>query len=91
MKTSVTIQNLKCHGCESSIAKKLHQLQGIKDVSVDLNHCTVSFSYETNDGLETVQKELSKLGYPVDGDKNNLTIKAKSYVNCAIGRLSNIS
>ncbi len=89
MKTRVAIQNLKCGGCESTIVKKLHMLEGIKDITINTDDCTVSFSYETNDGLETVQKELSKLGYPLVGDKNDLGRKAKSYVSCAIGRLSN--
>lgn len=87
MKTTVEIQNLKCQGCESIIAKKLHTLSGIRDISVNTNTCTVSFSYETNDGLETVQKELSRLGYPLYSDKNRMETKVKSYVNCAIGRM----
>ncbi len=88
MKTTVAIQNLKCSGCESTIAKKLHTLEGIKDISVNTNDCTISFSYETQDGIETVEKELTKLGYPIEGDKNNLGRKAKSYISCAIGRLN---
>ncbi|MBQ4819705.1 heavy-metal-associated domain-containing protein [Aquimarina sp. MMG016] len=88
MKTTVAIQNLKCSGCESTIAKKLHELSGIKDISVNTVDCTVSFRYETDDGIETVQKELTKLGYPIEGDKNSLGRKAKSYVSCAIGRLN---
>ncbi|OED46158.1 heavy metal transporter [Flavobacteriaceae bacterium (ex Bugula neritina AB1)] len=88
MKTSVAIQNLKCSGCESSIAKKLKTLKGVQDISVNLEDCTVSFSYETNDGLETVQKELTKLGYPLKGDANSLGNKTKSYISCAIGRLN---
>ncbi|AXT62284.1 heavy-metal-associated domain-containing protein [Aquimarina sp. AD10] len=88
MKTTVAIQNLKCAGCESTIAKKLHMVQGIYNISVNTENCTVSFNYKTEDGLNTVQNELSKLGYPSVGDKNNLSTKAKSYVSCAIGRLT---
>lgn len=88
MKTTVAIQNLKCTGCESTIVKKLHQLPGIKDISVNVDKCTVSFSYETDDGPETVQKELTKLGYPIQGDLNTLGTKAKSYISCAIGRVN---
>ncbi|WP_298541346.1 heavy metal-associated domain-containing protein [uncultured Aquimarina sp.] len=87
MKTTVEIQNLKCSGCESTIAKKIHNLKGVKDVSVNTNDCTVSFKYDTDDGLETVQKELTKLGYPLADDENNLGKKARSYVSCAIGRI----
>ncbi|SEL06961.1 Copper chaperone CopZ [Aquimarina amphilecti] len=87
MKTTVEVQNLKCSGCESTIAKKLHTLDGIREISVNTNNCTVSFNYDTNDGIETVQKELTKLGYPLVNDSNNLGRKAKSYVSCAIGRM----
>ncbi|WP_282081578.1 heavy-metal-associated domain-containing protein [Aquimarina algiphila] len=66
---SVEIQNLKCSGCESTITRKLHALEGIKDICVNVDDCSVSFSYKTNQDLETVQQELSKLGYPIEGDK----------------------
>lgn len=88
MKTTVEIQNLKCSGCESTIAKKLISLKNIKNVSVNLSNCNVSFSYETDDGLETVKNELSKLGYPLKGEENKLPKKAKSYISCAIGKLN---
>ncbi len=87
MLTKVTIQNLKCGGCESTIAKKLKDLHGIKDISVDINNCTVSFRYETKDGINTVTKELTKLGYPITGTPNTFSTKTKSYVSCAIGRI----
>lgn len=88
MKTSVAIQNLKCGGCESTIAKKLNSLNGIKDININIDNCTVSFSYETNDGLETVEKELTKLGYPSEGEVNSFNNKAKSYISCAIGKFN---
>lgn len=88
MKTSVVIQNLKCGGCESTIAKKLNTLEGIQNISVNLEDCTISFRYETNDGLETVQKELTKLGYPMEGTPNTMRNKATSYLSCAIGKIN---
>ncbi|WP_378182856.1 heavy-metal-associated domain-containing protein [Aquimarina sp. SS2-1] len=89
MKTTVEIQNLKCSGCESTIAKKLHSLKGVRDISVNTDDCTVSFSYDTDEGIETVQKELTRLGYPLVNDTNNLGRKARSFVSCAIGRMQN--
>ncbi|MCK8520918.1 heavy-metal-associated domain-containing protein [Aquimarina sp. D1M17] len=88
MRTTVTIQNLKCAGCESTIAKKLHLLEGIQNIEIDQENCTISFSYNTENGINTVEKELSRLGYPVEGDKNTLQKKAISYISCAIGKLS---
>ncbi|WP_344925462.1 heavy metal-associated domain-containing protein [Aquimarina addita] len=88
MKTVVSVQNLKCAGCESTIAKRLNKLKGIRDISVNLNDCTISFSYKTDNGIETVEKELTKLGYPLEGNRNKIGTKITSYLNCAIGRIN---
>ncbi|GAA4275412.1 heavy-metal-associated domain-containing protein [Aquimarina mytili] len=87
MKTTIAIQNLKCSGCENMIINKLSTIKGIKDISINIENHMVSYSYETPNVTETVQKELSKLGYPIQGDKNGANKKVKSYISCAIGRL----
>ena len=35
-----------------------------------------------------VKEKLKTLGYPEDGEVNSLGSKAKSYVSCAIGKMS---
>jgi copper chaperone len=35
-----------------------------------------------------VKEKLKTLGYPEDGEANGLGSKAKSYVSCAIGKMS---
>ncbi len=89
MKTTVQIQNLKCHGCASTIKNKLLGLENINDVSIDVENDSVSFEYDTEETIEIAKKELHKLGYPLVGEDNNLPTKAKSYVSCAIGRINN--
>ena len=89
MKTTIQIQNLKCNGCASTIKNKLTELDNIKEVSVDVENDSVSFEYDKDDTLETIKKELHKLGYPLVGEDNKLQTKAKSYVSCAIGRMNN--
>ena len=89
MKTSVEIQNLKCNGCASTINNKLSTIENINTISVDVENSSVSFEYDTEDTLETVKKELHKLGYPLVGEDNKLQTKAKSYVSCAIGKMNN--
>ena len=86
MKTILYIQNLKCSGCETTIIKKLSELSNISNVSIDILHTTVKFDYKTKSDVDLVKKELSKLGYPPFGEKNNMVKKAKSYVSCAIGK-----
>ena len=89
MKTTVEIQNLKCHGCASTITNKLSELKSIENVSVDVENDTVTFDYNSDETLEIAKTKLHKLGYPLVGEDNKLGTKAKSYVSCAIGRMNN--
>lgn len=88
MKTTLHIQNLKCAGCEHSVIKKLSSLDGIKEVIVDLEDSTVMFSHQDEAQIDRVQIALAKLGYPVAGKRNSLGAKTKSYVSCAVGKLT---
>ncbi|ULC58804.1 heavy-metal-associated domain-containing protein [Flaviramulus sp. BrNp1-15] len=89
MTTILEIQNLKCNGCANTIINKLNNLDNIHEVSVDNETNTVSFNYSNDEQLELVKKTLVNIGYPVVGDKNAITTKAKSFVSCAIGRMNN--
>ena len=82
------IQNLKCHSCAHTITIKLSDLEGIKDVVVNHTVCTVSFLYDDGTALTLAKILLYKLGYPIVGDKNLITTKAKSFVSCAVGRIN---
>lgn len=85
--TTLYIQNLKCHGCANTIVKRLSELEAISEVEVDNENDTVSIKTESDSALSEAIEVLSKLGYPVVGDKNTLHKKAKSFVSCAIGRM----
>jgi len=52
-----------------------------------LEDSAVSYNYTSEETLLLVQQKLAHLGYPIDGDKNTLGSKAKSYVSCAIGKM----
>ncbi len=87
MKTTLKIQNLKCDGCANTIFNKLSDNHNISDILIDNDTNTVSFSHKNDDDIVEIKESLTKLGYPVVGDKNAFTTKAKSYVRCAIGRV----
>ena len=89
MTTTFEIQNLKCHGCANTITTKLSNLEGIKDVLVNNETKSVSFIYENDKTLEGAKDLLNNIGYPIVGEKNAITTKAKSFVSCAIGRMDN--
>lgn len=88
---SLEIENLKCGGCETSIKEALKKLAGIKAVSIEADKNLVHVDYEAKVDFssEAVDKKLAQMGYPKMGTGNSFQ-KAKSYVSCAIGKISNV-
>ena len=86
----IEIDNLKCGGCEKSIVKGLSAMPEISDVMVDREHQTVRFTGAAADRDAVVQK-LRSMGYPEKGSLAGFDAglaKAKSFVSCAVGRMS---
>jgi copper chaperone CopZ len=88
MKSLLVLQNLKCTGCASTISSKLTDFDFVHSVLIDVDASTVEVIYEIETNLPILQEALRKLGYPVAGEANSLTTKAKSYVSCAIGKMN---
>ena len=88
---TLSIENLKCGGCAATISKNLSQLPGVKAVTVDVANGAVSLDAD-DAALEQAKSRLDQLGYPLVGTAAGLhsaVAAAKSYVSCAIGRVSN--
>ena len=85
MEQQFEVENIKCGGCMNSIKTALLKLDGVIEVSIDKEIDTVTVTGTVN--REDVVNKLNDLGYPEKGN-NTLIRKAKSYVNCAIGRMS---
>jgi len=88
MQTTIYIQNLKCSGCANTITNGLKDIETVKNVAIKVEDSSVTFDYETEEKLNEVKTKLKSLGYPEDGEANSLGSKAKSYVSCAIGKMS---
>jgi copper chaperone CopZ len=88
MKTQIYIQNLKCGGCANTIIKNVSSVESVSNVTVNVEDNSVNFDLANNDKLEEIKIILKKIGYPEDGEANSLGSKAKSYVSCAIGKMS---
>ncbi|WP_396142046.1 heavy-metal-associated domain-containing protein [Flavobacterium sp.] len=88
MEATIYIQNLKCGGCANTITKNVTAIENITNVKVNVEESSVTFNYETEANLAVVKNKLQSLGYPEDGELNSLGSKAKSYVSCAIGKMS---
>ena len=88
MKSLLVLQNLQCTGCASTNSSKLTDFDFVHSVLIDVDASTVEVIYELETNLPILQEALRKLGYPVVGEVNSLTTKAKSYVSCAIGKMN---
>ena len=87
-KEIIQIENLKCGGCANSIRKNLEKLSAVREVTIDLEKSEVQVSSDSELKRETIIASLAKLGYPEIGQGTTVQ-KVKSYVSCAVGRLSN--
>ncbi len=88
MEHTIIVQNLKCGGCASTITKGVTSIDGVDNVNVDVETSAISFT-STNDSIDNVFDKLAKMGYPVEGESNSLGQKTKSFVSCAVGKMSN--
>ena len=88
MTTTIKIQNLKCGGCANTIITKISSLDNVKEVTVNVEDSTVTFNTLSEKEIEIVKNKLTTLGYPADGENNSVISKAKSYVSCATGKMS---
>ena len=86
--TTLEILNLKCGGCANSIKKGILTIEGVNEVSVDLETSKVTINSNNEFIVTKVKDKLSSMGYPEVGDANTVLHKAKSFVSCATGRMT---
>jgi copper chaperone len=86
--TTLEILNLKCGGCANSIKKGILTIDGVDEVSVDLETSKVTVNTVEDQLVLKVKEKLSSMGYPEVGDSNTVLHKAKSFVSCATGRMT---
>ena len=95
MSIVIAVENIKCGGCANSIKQKLNALQGVVETEVDIEAGSVAVKLEADVDqmrvISAVEDKLLTMGYPkvgsVEGLKATAT-KAKSFVSCAIGKMS---
>jgi copper chaperone len=90
MTYQINVENIKCGGCASTIRSKLEAMAGVDRIDVDIEAGIVSID-GSEDTREAVTARLLKLGYPESGTAEGIAAakaKAKSFVSCAVGRMS---
>ncbi len=95
MSIVIAVENIKCGGCANSIKQKLNALQGVTETEVDIEAGSVAVKLEAgidqNQVISAVEEKLLGMGYPKVGSVEGLkaaATKAKSFVSCAVGKMS---
>jgi copper chaperone CopZ len=90
---TVEVNNVRCSGCSNTIKKALAE-EGFEGVEVDLS-CEprkVTVNVQNEASSAHFRAILRKLGYPLFDEEigfaNATTLKAKSFISCAIGKFS---
>jgi len=86
----IHVENIKCGGCEKSIIKGLNSIEGVSNIVIDQGQQMVSVLADES-LREAVVSKLKSMGYPEHGSVSGLDAglaNAKSFVSCAIGRIS---
>lgn len=79
-------ENIKCGGCIKSIKEALQKIAGVDTVMVDKDKESVLVT-GTDINRRIIIDKLGELGYPEKGN-NSLLKKARSFVSCAVGKMS---
>lgn len=87
MTTEIKVENIKCGGCINSIKTALLKIINVQEVSIDKETEMIHIHSSLPFDRAEIVNQLKKMGYPETGN-NNLMHKAKSYVSCAIGNLT---
>jgi copper chaperone CopZ len=85
-KEIIFVENIKCSGCMTIIKEQLNKIDGVNIITIDQETEQVIISGE-NLNRQNIVDRLTQLGYPEKGNNNEIA-KVKSYVSCAIGKLS---
>lgn len=83
----IQVENIKCNGCANSIKTGLLKLEGVKEVSVDIEKGTIHIEGDASINKEQVISKLHSMGYPEPGKGSGLTTET-SFVSCMIGRVT---
>lgn len=85
------VQNVKCNGCANTLKKALQSDFGNVEVNLDVMPRQITLDIEENQ-IENLKLKLRNIGYPLSSDElgnlETLQTKAKSFVSCAIGKMS---
>jgi copper chaperone CopZ len=92
MKKSYEVLNIKCSGCANRVKQALSEKFENVDVDLEKMPRIVTVDINNEEDEEYFKDTLKSLGYPLASDETGslekVSLKAKSFVSCAIGKMS---
>lgn len=91
MQKTFQVLNVKCSGCARTLKERFFEKFG--EVEVDLTKVPREITLNIEEEqIEEFSTALKKLGYPLSSDTmgfvESTSVKAKSFVSCAIGKMN---
>ena len=62
---TIKIKGMSCNHCVVAVTKALNEIEGIKDVKVDLSKGEATFEEEKPTDMMVVREQIKKAGYEV--------------------------
>jgi len=92
MLRTIQVQNVKCGGCAATLTGKLKEEFGEIEVNLDVMPREITLELQ-EEKIDALHEALKGLGYPVATENfgffEDTSMKAKSFVSCAIGKVEN--
>lgn len=92
MKKSFKALNIKCGGCANTVKESLKSQFGDVDVDLTQEPRVVTLEIKDEQAELDFRKKMKSLGYPLDDEEMGAftkgSLKAKSFVSCAIGKIN---
>ena len=65
LKATIPVKGMHCKSCVSMIKKTVRKVDGVKDVTVNLDSGKVDVEYSTAQSLSEAVKAITRMGYKV--------------------------
>ena len=92
MRKSFKVLNIKCGGCAKTVQNSLQDEFGEVDVDLEQEPRVVTLEIKDDEHEQLFKKKMRNLGYPMEDDElgkfTQTGLKAKSFVSCAVGKMS---
>lgn len=67
-KKEIIIKGMKCEHCKEKVINTLEKIDNVEKIKIDLNSGKTIIYYKNSLDMDTISKEINKLGYEIIND-----------------------